>query len=382
MIRRFVFFFLFCIPLHSWSQWIGAPDFDDRAQQGINAVYNLEFDRAEMEFTWLAKHYPAHPAGKFFLGMIEWWKILIAIDDESRDDLFIKKMDDVIELCDSLLEINPDDITALFFKGGALGFQGRLRANRSSWIKAANDGRLALPIVQKAFALDPENSDILLGMGIYNYYASTIPERYPLVKPLMVFFPSGDKRKGIQQLEIASEKARYAGLEAQYFLLQLHYNYERQFDKALVIATSLHRRFPKNVLFHRYVGRSLFVLSRRSEAEVVFADIIRRCELRQEGYSDFVEREARYYLGLLAMDRRQWDESLDQFYRCDALSRRLDVQEQSGFMVLTNLRIGMIYDVQKKRKFAIMQYQKVNAMRNFENAQTLAQQYMKVPYGL
>jgi len=382
IIRRPLIFIVVCIPLLSWSQWIGAPDFDDRAQQGINAVYNLEFDRAEVEFSWLAKHYPAHPAGKFFLGMIEWWKILIAIDDESRDDLFVKKMDDVIALCDSLLEINPDDITALFFKGGALGFQGRLRANRSSWIKAANDGRLALPIVQKAFALDPENSDILLGMGIYNYYASTIPERYPLVKPLMVFFPSGDKRKGIHQLEIASEKARYAGLEAQYFLLQLQYNYERQFDKALVIATSLYRRFPKNVLFHRYVGRSLFVLSRRAEAEVVFNDIIQRCEQQQEGYSDFVEREARYYLGLLAMDRRQWDESLTQFYRCDALSRRLDVKEQSGFMVLANLRIGMIYDVQKKRKFAIMQYQKVKAMRNFENAQTMAQHYMKAPYGL
>lgn len=382
MIRRSLLFLVVCLPLAARSQWITAPEFEERSQSGIRAVYNLEFDRAEREFEWLASHYPAHPAGKFFLGMIEWWRILIALDDESRDDIFLRKMDDVIELCDSLLENDPNDITALFFKGGALGFQGRLRANRSSWITAANDGRLALPIVQKAFAIDPENSDILLGIGIYNYYAATIPERYPLVKPLMVFFPSGDKHKGIQQLETASEQARYAGVEAKYFLLQLHFTYEQQYDKALEIASSLHRRFPRNVLFHRYVGRSLFILSRRTEAEVVFTDILRRCDSRLEGYGAFVEREARFYLGMIAMDRRQWDEALQQFYRCDALSRDLDRKEQSGFMVLANLRIGMIYDVQKKRDLALKQYRKVTAMRNFENAHTMAHQYMKAPYGL
>jgi tetratricopeptide (TPR) repeat protein len=368
-------------PSVSITQWIVSPDFEERAQRGINAVYNLEFESAEEEFSTLAVQHPSHPAGKFFLGMIEWWKILIAIDDESRDDLFIRRMDEVIDLCDNLLKADPSNITALFFKGGALGFQGRLRANRSSWIKAANDGRLALPIVQKAFAIDPGNDDILLGIGIYNYYASTIPERYPLVKPLIVFFPSGDKRKGIEQLERASEKAKYAGIEAKYFLLQLHYNYERNYERSLAIATSLHQRFSRNTLFHRYMGRSLFVLSRQEEAEVVFQDILRRCERRQRGYGEFVERETRYYLGMIAMHRREMEEALDHFYKCDALSRQLDIREQSGFMVLTNLRIGMIYDIQKKRNYAIMQYQKVKAMKKFENAQDLAHQYLKVPYG-
>jgi len=372
------FLLLFSSVVH--SQWITSTDFNEHAQKGINLVYNLEFEKAENEFLYLVDNYPAHPAGKFFLGMIEWWKILINVDDESRDETFIEKMDDVIALCDSLLDVNENDVTALFFKGGALGFQGRLRANRSSWIKAANDGRRALPIVQKAFKLAPDNYDILLGIGIYNYYASTIPESYPIVKPLMIFFPSGDKQKGIEQLTRASDNATYAATEAKYFLLQLNYNYEKKFPKALEIAASLHERFPHNVLFQRYVGRCNYVLSKHEDARKTFLDILEKCGKNFQGYGNYAKREAFYYLGLIEMDNRRYDEALKYFYQCDELCRTLDSEEPSGFMAMTNLRIGMIYDLQKKRKYAVMQYQKVLKMKKFESSHEIGQKYLKEPF--
>jgi len=362
------------------SQWITTPEFDAQAKRGIAAVYNLEFEKAQGEFSALARDYPSHPAGKFFLAMVDWWKILMTIDDESYDDAFIHKMDDVIDLCDSLLDVNENDVGALFFKGGALGFQGRLRANRSSWIKAANDGRRALPIVQKAYKLASDNYDILLGIGIYNYYASTIPEKYPIVKPVMVFFPTGNKQKGIEQLTIASENAKFAALEAKYFLLQLNYNYERQYSKAYELATSLFKQFSNNVVFHRYVGRSAFSLTKYGEAQTAFQEIVRRCEIVQRGYSNFAKREAVFYLGMIAMTMENYEQALKYFYQCDELCRILDKEEVSGFMTLTNLRIGMIYDVQKKRKYAILQYQKVQRLKKFENSHDLASQYLKTPY--
>jgi len=378
VLRSFLFFIL--LSSISLSQWITSPEFDGQAQRGINAVYNFEFEKAEVEFSLLAKNYPTHPAGKFFLAMIDWWKILMTIDDESNDGMFIRKMDDVIGLCDSLLDINENDVSALFFKGGALGFQGRLRANRSSWIKAANDGRLALPIVQRAYKIAPDNYDILLGIGIYNYYASTIPEKYPIVKPVMIFFPTGDKQKGIDQLTKASEKAKFASFEAKYFLLQLSYNYEQQYEKAFELSTALLKQFPNNVIFHRYVGRSTYSLSKYGEAQAAFAEILKRCENGQRGYSDFAKREAMYYLGMIAMNMRNFDQALKYFYQCDEISRGLDKEETSAFMTMTNLRIGMIYDVQKKRNYAIMQYQKVQRLKKFENSYELAEAYLKKPY--
>jgi tetratricopeptide (TPR) repeat protein len=373
----------FIVPSVSSSQWLSDPEFDLHTKQGIDHVYNLEFNQADEEFQYIIRTHPEHPAGYFFLAMVDWWKISLDFDNESLDDRFLTKLDVVIDKCDSLLDINPDDITALFFKGGSLGFRGRLHANRGSWIKAANDGRLALPIVRRAFSLAPDNDDILLGMGIYNYYAEAIPEQYPIVKPLMLFFPSGDKKKGIEQLTVAAAKAKYAAVEADYFLLQLNYTHERQYEKALDIALKLFNRYPKNVVFHRYVGRCYISLGRWDNAHAVFREILARCDGAggvMAGYTDSSKREALYYLGEYAMNTGKYEESLQNFFRCDELSKMLDKNGESGFMVMTNLRIGFIYDMQMKRDLAIQQYNKVLGMKKFENSYEQAEQCLKVRY--
>ncbi|HEX7574070.1 MAG TPA: hypothetical protein VF514_13340, partial [Bacteroidota bacterium] len=207
--------------------------FEALAKRGIGHVYNLEFENAEKEFRELVRQRPGDPAGYFFLAMVRWWTIMIDIDDERYDREFYDALDGVVGMCDSLLEKNRDDVNAIFFKGGAIGFKGRLKFHRSDYLGAANAGRKALPLVREALDLDPGNSDVLLGAGIYNYYAEVIPSEYPFVKPLILFIPPGDRQKGIRQLRTASEKGTYASVEAEYFLLQIYYFYEKDFNQAL-----------------------------------------------------------------------------------------------------------------------------------------------------
>jgi tetratricopeptide (TPR) repeat protein len=370
------------VPREAGSQWLADPDFDVHTKQGIDHVYNLEFDQAEADFHHIVASHPEHPAGYFFFAMIDWWKIMLDLDNESLDDPFLAKLDIVIDKCDSILDVNPDDVTALFFKGGALGFRGRLRANRGSWIKAANDGRLALPVVQHAFKIAPDNFDILLGMGIYNYYAEAIPEQYPIVKPLMFFFPSGDKKKGIEQLTLAAANAKYASVEASFTLLQLYYTHERQYEKALDIAKSLFERYPNNAVFERYVGRCYVSLGKWEEARVSFDDIALRCRKPggMVGYSDSAEREAMYYLGVYATNKGNYESALEDLRTCEAISQKLDKDGESGFMVMAALKLGFVYDLEMKRDLALVQYNKVLGMKKFENSYDQAEQFIKTPY--
>jgi tetratricopeptide (TPR) repeat protein len=361
------------------AQWINDPAFDTLTKKGIDEVYNLSFDSARTDFRELVKLKPDHPAGYFFLAMVEWWNILINLDDESRDEHFIRMLERVIDICDKRLDSNENDITALFFKGGSLGFRGRIHANREDWMKAANDGRLALPIVQKAYKLDPGNTDILLGTGIYNYYAEVIPEEYPIVKPLMVFFPSGDKKKGLSQLRSSAEKATYANVEASYFLLQIYFNYEKKYNEALKIADRLYRAYPRNVIFHRYLGRCYMMMGMWNEMNQTFRQIVKQAEEKQTGYDAASEREAQYYLGLYAMNMRNLDAALGRFYRCDELSRTIDTKGPSGFMAWANLKIGMVYDLELKREDAISQYKKVLSFKDFQGTHKQAEAYMKTP---
>ena len=210
--------FLFAITLQIKGQ---DAKFDSIVVKGIKQIYSIELEQAEKTFNKLITDYPKHPAGKFFLAMLDWWRILLDTSTEQRDELFYEKIEEVIKHCDKILDEDPENIDALFFKGGAIGFRGRLSALRESWLSAADDGREALPLVEEAGELDPDNVDVKLGFGIYNYYASVIPEKYPIVKPLMIFFPSGDKSLGIKQLKDVAQNGKYTKYESRYFLMSL-----------------------------------------------------------------------------------------------------------------------------------------------------------------
>jgi tetratricopeptide (TPR) repeat protein len=311
--------------------------------------------------------------------MVDWWRIVTDLDNTSHDDRFLSELDRVIDLCDARLGKNEHDTAALFFKGGALGFRGRLHGNREDWLQAANDGRSALPIVEQAYGLAPANSDVLLGMGVYNYYAAVIPEQYPFVKPLMIFFPKGDKEKGLRQLAEASMKATYANIEATYFRLQVLENFEKRFDEALPLALNLHARFPNNPIFHKYVGRCYATVGRWDSCASAFSDILGRIREKRPGYDNATEREAQYYLGLREMTDKNYPSALERFLRTDELSRGVD-KEPSGFMVMANLKIGVIFDIQNKRDLAVKQYNKVLGMKDYQGAHELAERYLKTPY--
>ncbi len=362
------------------AQWLGDSASEALTRAGIDHIYNLQFDSARTEFRAVIANHPDHPAGHFFLAAVEWWRIMADIENTAYDGNFIGMLDGVIEICDRRLEQDEKDVAALFFKGGALGFQGRLHGNREDWIKAANSGRNALPIVQETYRLAPENEDVLFGMGIYNYYAAIVPEMYPFVKPLMLFFPEGDKAKGLEQLRRASRQARYAGTEASYFLLQILYTFEKQYPEAGLIAADLHRRYPDNPLFHRYAGRTAAALGAWDSAAATFTEITRRVREGKLGYGAIVERESRYYLGTIGMQNGALDSALSNLYRCDELSRSLDAEKLSGFMTLANLKIGMIYDLQGKRELALKQYDKVLDLKDYQSAHDQARRYKNTPY--
>src|ERR1035437_8195505 len=355
--------------------------FDSVASQGIKQIYGMQFSQAENTFRSLIADYPDHPAGRFFLAMIDWWKILVDADVESYDDLFFQKLEDVIYQCDDLLQKNPKNVDALFVKGGAIGFRGRLRAFRASWIKAADDGREALPIAERASKLDPGNLDVQLGFGIYNYYASVIPNEFPLLKPLMIFFPKGDKQKGIIQLTNTAMNGKYAKYEARYFLMTLYFTYENDAYKAGEFAKLLNTDFPDNPIFERWIGR---IAARKGDfpaSAVVFQDVLKQAGKNYFGYNNKQAiREAYYYIGAEAKNEKKLDSAKIYFEKCADISRQIDPKEESGFLINSMLYLGMLSDVQGNRDKAKDYYTKLLDMKEYGNSHTLAKQYLDKPH--
>lgn len=355
--------------------------FDSLVSQGIRHIYNVEFEEAENSFRRVIADFPDHPAGKFFLTMIDWWRIMLDLDNESYDDMFFEKLEDVIFQCDQILEREPNNIDAWFFKGGAIGFRGRLRATRESWIKAADDGRIALPIVEKAGSLDPNNIDVQLGYGIYNYYAQVIPDKYPFVKPLMIFFPKGNKIKGIQELTNVAHNGKFAKYESRYFLMTLFYQFENNSHEAEKYANMLYSEFPKNPIFHRYLGRLSLRQGRLTDAYNIFTQVLERCDEDYFGYGKSARREANYYLGYYYFHAaRDVEKAEERFKLSESLSKEIDRKEESGFYINSLLYLGNIYDLKGDRSRALNYYKSVESLRDYSGSKSKAKKYIAAPF--
>jgi hypothetical protein len=364
-----------------YAQWaLMRADADQAARTGVRHIYNLEFDSARVEFQKVVTAYPKHPVGYFLDAMVDWWQIVTDPRVKKYDAQFLSKIDRVIAVCDEILETNPNDIVGLFFKGGIIGFRGRYRVTRDEWLKAAADGKEAFDIVMKCANIAPGNKDVLLGTGIYHYFAEAIPERYPYLKPALAFFPPGDKRLGIEELRVAGKQARYANTEAKVVLLQLFYGFERNYVEALAIAEDLVREFPKNSFFKAYLGRCYVQTGNYEKMEATWREVLIACIERKTGYDYLTAREAMYYIGVALMNRGKLDDALMYFYKCDEFCRKLD-DKPSGWMIMLNSRIGNIYDLQGKRDLAVAQYNKVLSWNDYYDSHKYAKQFLQRPYG-
>jgi len=372
---------LFMIPsLRANSQWaILYRDADSLILTGANYIYNSEFDKASDCFKQVEDKYPNHPAGYFLDAMIEWWKIVLDNDNTSNDELFLNKISKVIDVCNRTLDTNSYDINALFFKGGAIGYRARLRTMRDDWISAIHDAKEALHILQKCQEVAPFNHDIMLGTGIYNYFSQKFPEEYPLLKPLMIFLPTGDKRLGLFQLRAAAKYARYASVEAKVVLLQIYYSFENNNYEALQLAQELHDKYPQNAYFHRYLGRCLVRMGMTTEYEKEWREVFNRAIDKKIGYNSIAAREATYYIGVALMNRNNLDDALKYFQKSVEGSLTID-KKPSGFYIFALLKIGNIYDLKSNRNQAKSYYNKVLSLPEWNDSHTIAKKYISTPF--
>jgi len=349
-----------------------------QAKRGLDLLYNMRFDRAATLFELVDQRYPDHPIGPFLKALNTWWEILLDLSDTSHDEAFFDAMQEVIDRSDRLLAEDPQHFDAQFFKGAALGFRGRHRSNRGNWYRAAMDGRQAMGYVLNVAGADPTNDDFVFGRGIYDYYADVIPERYTYVRPVMVFFPDGDRERGLELLKRTAEEGHYIQTEATYFLLQIHYLFEQDYSKSIEYVTRLLDQHPGNAFFHAYKGRVHARWGRWMQARNTFTEVLERYQSKQAGYNDAVAEQALFFIGRSHLAQGEPQAALQRLQQLDALAARRE--EDAYFQVVGRLYQGMAYDALAERSLAERRYREVLAMDDQGNAHDLAQRYLDRPY--
>jgi hypothetical protein len=318
------------------------------ASQALNDLYNFKFEKADRQFKWFKQKYPWHPLPYFLMGLSEWWKIMPDTKVKTYDEKFLAYMDSSILTAENLFKKHPAyRIEASFFLAAAYGFKGRLYSDeeRKQWTKAASAGKSALNYLEISKEQQHLSPELLFGDALYNYFSVWVPENYPALKPILWFFPKGDKKLGLEQLKEVSYNAFYTRTEAMVWLMRISNSYENNQAEAYRVSEYLFRTFPDNPYFHRYYARMLYGRGQYTELEKQCKGILVRIDSGRFGYEATSGRYAAFFLGQMYENRKKDDEAKKYYLRSVKFAEQNEATA-SGYYLYSLIALGEIAERQ------------------------------------
>ena len=340
-------------------------DIQIEATSAINKMYNYQFEEAEKEFRWLVSEYQNHPLPVFLLGLSSWWKIDAQssksyIGESHKENVldknFLSLMDESINLSKQIYD-QGNKVDGAFFLAASYGFKGRLLSERRKWSAAAFAGRNAIKYLKEIRKDDLMIPEISFGNGLFNYYSIWISERYPLLKPIIKLFPEGNKNKGVEQLNIASNNSFYTRTEAQYFLMRI-YSGEGKLSKAFQLSEYLKDTYPQNSIFHKYYTQLLYRNSRLNECLKESNNIIVNYKKRKFGYNEDEVRIAHFFLGEIYHSNLNFEKAIFNYKKSIEFSEKIGKQKM-GYSIFSNFSLGRIFFNRNEYKQAKTYFKRV-----------------------
>lgn len=344
--------------------------------EGINSMYNFDFKRADSQFRWLKGKYGWHPLPYFLLGLSQWWRIVPNINETKHDSTLLVYLDSTIVMAENIFN-KGSEVEGGFFLSAAYAFKGRLYAERRAWRKAASAGKNAMKYLDYCRNQEAFGPEILFGDALYNYYSVWIPENYPILKPIMMFFRDGDKALGLKQLKEVANNAFFTRTEAQYFLMRIMANEENDRRAALFTSEYLHSTFPNNAYFERFYARMLYSTGKHDKAEIISESIIAKIDSSYSGYEQNSGRYAAFFLGEIYSHRDELEEAEKYYELCVRYGDEIGAQEK-GYYLYSELNLGRYASDRGEKDIAREKFKKVKKLSGRKDrTYDLAKKYLK-----
>jgi tetratricopeptide (TPR) repeat protein len=260
---------------------------EDRAQldglrrSGIDALYNLDYEKAQKDFKEIVRLYPTHPAGPQLLAARVWIKTLyetrrlqaslyssqsfFSSGDDKVDPKIITEFRNLTReakrLAEARLKQNPKDVETLDWLAAIEGLKASFEeAVERRHFAALKDGDDAVDHHREVLKLDPTFLDAGITVGLYEYVVGSLPLPIKVVAGITGF--RGSKKKGLAMLERVTTEGTWSRDDAKTLLIVL-YTREKRFNEALGHARDLSAKYPRNYLFRLEAADALV-----SQAEV------------------------------------------------------------------------------------------------------------------
>jgi tetratricopeptide (TPR) repeat protein len=390
------------------SNWLTADErskLETLRRSGLDALYNLDYERAHKDFKEIAQLYPNHPAGAQLLAARVWIKTLYETrrlqvslyssksfysnGDDKVDPKIVNEFRSLTResrrLAEAKLKQEPKNIEALDFLANTEGLKASFEeAVERKHFAALRDGNDAVNHHRDVLKLDPKYIDAQLTIGLYEYVVGSLPLPIKLLAGIGGF--RGSKKKGLSLLEQVAKEGRWSQDDAKTVLVLL-YTRERRYEDVLKITRELSVKYPRNYLYRLETADALVALAAQKRKA---SDRNGAAEAEKEAFTTFDEllrdrvvREAstraldliHFKYGEALSVAGQQDRAAKEFLA----TTRIDNAEP-GLVTMAHLYAARSLDVVGKRDEALAQYKQVLARPNVYDAHDEAKKGLKQAY--
>lgn len=373
------FFFFVTASLPAHGEITLPPDVMHHATVGINGVYNLDFNTAQENIQQVFTLYPDHPFAHFGNAMIAWarYEYEFETSDDKQRKVFEGILDDSISGIKRWIKKNPKDSNGYMGIGALYGLRALFNMRNRNWVTAYFAGKSAIKNLEKSLELDPTYYDAYFGLGVYQYFAGTLPSVIKVLAKIVAI--AGDPKKGVSYLNLAREKAHFTADSAKLILIEVQNMRNTPFyapEKSLQYIRELTAKFPHNPLMQYVEVICLYETKNYEEVSLharAFLDKIGNDPFYKEIYI------ARSYTALATVQMAQGnlEAARDLF---EEGREKIKNQDPSRWGVWNELRLGQVYDLLGEREKAKAQYKYVLSFKDKWGFDELAKQFLKTPY--
>jgi tetratricopeptide (TPR) repeat protein len=396
---------LVCAQTAPWLTEAEQARFEELRRSGLDALYNIDYDKANRDFKEIVRLYPNHPGGYQLLAARLWIKTLY----ESRrlqsslysSEGFYSSGDDKVDprivtefrnltreakrLAEAKLKQDPKNVEALDFLANTEGLKASFEeAVERRHFAALRDGNDAVNHHREVLRLDPKYIDAQITIGLYEYVVGALPLPIKILAGATGY--RGSKKRGLKMLEQVAQEGRWAQDDAKSVLILL-YGREKRFADVVKLTRELSAKYPRNYLLRLETGDALVSLAaqKRKEKDVAGAE-----QAEKEAFATFDEilrdRNVRESAGrALDLIHFKYGEALltaglnDRAAKEFLATTRVE-RAEPGLVTMAHLYAARAYDVAGKRDDALAQYKEVLSRPNVYDAHEEAKRGMKQAY--
>jgi tetratricopeptide (TPR) repeat protein len=379
--------------------------FETLRRSGLDALYNIDYDKAERDFKEIVRLMPTHPGGYQLLAARVWIKTLY----ESRrlqsslynSESFFSTGDDKVDpkivtefrnltrearrLAEAKLKQEPKNVEALDFLANTEGLKASFEeAVERRHFAALRDGNDAVNHHREVLKLDPKYVDAQITIGLYEYVVGSLPLGIKILAGATGY--RGSKRRGLEMLEQVAKEGRWAQDDAKSVLILL-YTREKRYDDVLKLTRELSAKYPRNYLLRLETADALVAIAgvkrknkdlmgavqSEKEAFATFDELLRDRNVRDAaaGALDLIH----FKYGEVLLTAGYHERAAKEFLAATKVDRA-----EAGLVTMAHLYAARAYDVGGKRDNALAQYKTVLARPNVYDAHDEAKRGLQKAY--